>query len=771
MRRLIPLSLVVLVAATIAAVPGTAVAASSLTLTPPAGPVLEGSPALLTATFDAAAGTPDRFRVDWGDDTTVTLEAPGAPPYTVAQSHAFGDEGVYEVRVRVAVGPTGVSQGVTITVLNAPPALDPLPEASAPLGAPFELVVHFTDPGSTDTHSVAVDWGDGASDLVGGVVGGLATLSHAYAARGSYPVSVVVDDGEGGTASGGFTASVVPFCGGLPVTIDLPVLHLAPPVVGTGGPDVILGTRGPDAIDALGGDDLVCGGGGGDTIVGGRGNDTLYGDGGDDTLQGESGNDTLLGGSGDDSLDGGWGDDSLAGGTGGDTVVGGPGRDTARAGRGNDTVSGDDGDDTLYGEPGDDVLRGGAGGDSLFGGPGVDRLEGGPDDDSLSGNAGADALLGEDGDDALLGGSEADDLAGGPGADALGGGLGRDLLRGGDGNDVLHGGPGSDDLAGEAGSDFLFRSEFPSADRMDGGPDSGEEDVVDTAKRGTWATGIRRYLTEAEAMAFQGSYLLGQFTTYHNCCENRVVNIQTMADAVHGHVVMPGETFSVNATVGERTAAKGYLAAGAIIDGWVQCCDDPANVGGGTSQFGTTIYNAAFFAGLEDVEHQPHSLDFSRYPDGREATMGWPHPDVAFRNDTDKPVLITTHHSGYYGTSITVKIWGDNDGLVVTAGASERRGYYTTDRIVYEANESLLPGQEITKSAAQPGFTIDVFRYMTFRDGHTTTEKWTWSYSPAPKVVAVHPCEVPYGFPDYTGETCPVPPDDGGGGGPGPDPI
>ncbi len=181
---------------------------------------------------------------------------------------------------------------------------------------------------------------------------------------------------------------------------------------------------------------------------------------------------------------------------------------------------------------------------------------------------------------------------------------------------------------------------------MDGGPDTGEEDVVDTGKRGTYATGIRRYLTEDEALGFQGAYLLGEFTTYHNCCEDRVVNIQLMADTVSGHVVLPGEVFSVNATVGERTAAKGYRPAGAIIGGYVQCCDHPANMGGGTSQFGTTIFNAVFFAGMEDIEHQPHSLDFARYPDGREATMGWPHPDVAFRNDTDHPVIVTTHHSG-----------------------------------------------------------------------------------------------------------------------------
>jgi len=390
---------------------------------------------------------------------------------------------------------------------------------------------------------------------------------------------------------------------------------------------------------------------------------------------------------------------------------------------------------------------------------------GGGGADTLVGGSGADRLYGYVGDDLLQGGGDPDLLDGGDGADALGGGSGADTLMGGAGGDVLHGGSGRDTLTGGAGTDFLFRSEYPSLDDMDGGPDTGEYDVVDTAKRGTEATGIRRYLTEAEALAFQGSYLLGEFYTDHACCADRVVNIQLMADTIYGHVVMPGEVFSINDTVGQRTAAKGYRPAGAIIGGYIQCCDLPDNMGGGTSQFGTTFYNAVFFAGMEVIEHQPHSLWISRYPKGREATMGWPHPDVVFRNNTDHPVLITTHHSGYYGTRITVKLWGDNGHLVVTPDASPPRNYYTTSRVVYEADPSLDPGEERVTTQPQPGFTIDVWREITYPDGHTVIEpKFTWTYDAGPKVVKVHPCKVPPGNPDYTGESCPGGGDPGGGG-------
>jgi hypothetical protein len=243
-----------------------------------------------------------------------------------------------------------------------------------------------------------------------------------------------------------------------------------------------------------------------------------------------------------------------------------------------------------------------------------------------------------------------------------------------------------------------------------------------------------------------------------------------MADTVSGHVVMPGEVFSVNDTVGERTAEKGYVPAGAIIGGWVQCCDLPANLGGGTSQFGTTIYNAIFFAGLEDVDHTPHSLYFTRYPAGREATMGYPDLDVAFRNDTNAPVLVTTHHAGYGGTSITVAFWGDNGDRAVTArhscdppgssifpeveAPSVACGTFTTDREVYKPNPAMDPSEEI-RTPGQVGFSITVWRDIAFADGSTVTEEDDWTYSAGPTVITTHPCNIPPGDPNYTGEPCP----------------
>ncbi|MEN8113190.1 MAG: VanW family protein, partial [Actinomycetota bacterium] len=194
----------------------------------------------------------------------------------------------------------------------------------------------------------------------------------------------------------------------------------------------------------------------------------------------------------------------------------------------------------------------------------------------------------------------------------------------------------------------------------------------------------------AEAMGPFGE--VSTFTTYHPCCQNRVINIQKLADEIDGAVVMPGDIFSINDHAGKRTTAEGYVRAGAIIGGRVECCDHPANVGGGTSQFATTFYNAIFFGCYEDIEHKPHSLYFSRYPFVREATLGFPYPDVKFRNDSAAPVFIDTSHTG---GSITVTFYGNNGGRLCSA---ERSGNTVT-------------------------------RLMEHPDGSVTTQSWTWNYA------------------------------------------
>jgi len=160
-------------------------------------------------------------------------------------------------------------------------------------------------------------------------------------------------------------------------------------------------------------------------------------------------------------------------------------------------------------------------------------------------------------------------------------------------------------------------------------------------------------LEDPEVIAWaDGSLIVEQvssFTTPHQCCQTRVENIQRMADMVDGVYLLPGETFSLNDFVGPRTVENGFAAAGAIRRGHLV-----QEVGGGVSQFATTIFNAAYFAGLDFDEYRSHTIYFSRYPYGREATISTPGPDLAISNTTDYPILIDT---SYTGSSITVSIY------------------------------------------------------------------------------------------------------------------
>ena len=240
--------------------------------------------------------------------------------------------------------------------------------------------------------------------------------------------------------------------------------------------------------------------------------------------------------------------------------------------------------------------------------------------------------------------------------------------------------------------------------------------------------------TTADAEALGIKEMVSDFTTFHPCCQPRVTNIQRIADIVDGVIVMPGEEFDVNGFVGPRTREKGFVAAPMILAG--KFVD---SVGGGISQFATTLYNAVFFGGYTDVTHSPHSYYFSRYPEGREATVSFPLPDLIFRNDTDAALLIKTE---YTDTSITVKFFGDNGGLDVQAGLSER-SRFRSPVTEYQPDSSVPPGEERLVASGTTGWDVTVTRLITYPDGTTTTETWDERYRPQPRIVRRHPCSIP----------------------------
>ncbi|HZD23476.1 MAG TPA: VanW family protein [Acidimicrobiia bacterium] len=267
-------------------------------------------------------------------------------------------------------------------------------------------------------------------------------------------------------------------------------------------------------------------------------------------------------------------------------------------------------------------------------------------------------------------------------------------------------------------------------------------------------------VTTEELEALNVKHLVSQFTTYHSCCEPRVTNIHLMADTIDGALVRPGETFSINEQVGERTLEKGFLPAPSIVAGEIV-----DTIGGGTSQFATTFYNAVFWGGYEDVSHQPHSYYYSRYPEGIEATLFWGSIDLKFRNNRDHAVLIDT---SYTDTSITVRFFGFNDGrtlvgeqsggenhirvvseggpnaLHVKGHVSDRYAITQPGEPILEGNPELAVDEQRTVQKPTEGWSVTITREI-YRGGTEliSEEEWFHTYRPHTEIIEVNPCKLP----------------------------
>jgi vancomycin resistance protein YoaR len=183
--------------------------------------------------------------------------------------------------------------------------------------------------------------------------------------------------------------------------------------------------------------------------------------------------------------------------------------------------------------------------------------------------------------------------------------------------------------------------------------------------------------------------------------------------------------------VGERTRANGFTDGFVISDGILV-----EDLGGGVSQMATTTFNAAFFAGLEDVEHKPHSFYIDRYPVGREATVAWGAVDLRFRNDTPHGVLVTTSVTPSTPSTsgvVTVSMWSTKTWDITTR---------TSDRYAFtEPDTRRLDTADCYPNEGYGGFDVDVWRYFR-RPGSSElvrTEKFNTTYTPSDTVICTNP--------------------------------
>ena len=223
------------------------------------------------------------------------------------------------------------------------------------------------------------------------------------------------------------------------------------------------------------------------------------------------------------------------------------------------------------------------------------------------------------------------------------------------------------------------------------------------------------YTTEmAERANFDdevGSFSTGGFA------DDSGANIRRTAELVDGAIVLPGETFSLNGHTGPRGEAQGFVDAGIIQDGKA----DRA-IGGGISQFATTLYNAAYFAGMEDVAHTPHSYYIDRYPAGREATVFEGAIDLQFKNTYDTPVLIEALADS---SEVTVRLRGVKH-VEVESDSGPRTNYTDPQR-------REVSGDDCSPSSGGRGFTITDTRTIKDLDGGVVSRETTTTvYDPQP---------------------------------------
>ncbi len=197
-------------------------------------------------------------------------------------------------------------------------------------------------------------------------------------------------------------------------------------------------------------------------------------------------------------------------------------------------------------------------------------------------------------------------------------------------------------------------------------------------------------MTTEKLQALGIKEVIGEFTTGGFAAASGE-NIRVVAEKVNGAIIQPGATFGLNEFTGTRGTEQGYVPAAIIQEGALSTA-----VGGGISQFATTLYNAAYFAGMGDVTHTPHSFYISRYPPGREATVFDGEIELAFSNDYPTGVLIETI---WTDSDITVRLWGTKH-VEVESVTSDRFDYTSPQVVVKPFGTSCSP------SGGSSGFTV-----------------------------------------------------------------
>ena len=240
-----------------------------------------------------------------------------------------------------------------------------------------------------------------------------------------------------------------------------------------------------------------------------------------------------------------------------------------------------------------------------------------------------------------------------------------------------------------------------------------------------------RTTEQAQAMGITGT--VGAYETFYGGIANRIHNVQLVAHLVDHKFVAPGETFSFNNTTGERSAAKGFVSAPVIVNGELQ-----NGLGGGVCQVSTTVFNAAYEAGLPITSRTNHALYISHYPLGRDATVDYPGIDLKFVNDTGHWLLLRTFVGS---SSLTVVLYGAPQHRRVETITAPLR-VVSPPPVQKTVDATLKPGDVIVDDYGAPAQATSVERKVYAPDGKLLSDAtWYSSYRSMPKIVRVGPAK------------------------------
>ena len=218
-------------------------------------------------------------------------------------------------------------------------------------------------------------------------------------------------------------------------------------------------------------------------------------------------------------------------------------------------------------------------------------------------------------------------------------------------------------------------------------------------------------------------------SSYATSNSNRCTNISLASSKINGLVLMPGEVFSFNDTVGKRTPQAGFKVAGVYVAGQVT-----SDYGGGICQVSSTLYNAVLRANLEIVERTNHQFDVGYVPIGTDATVSWGAPDFKFKNSRSYPIKISISN---YNKRITVTINGlresneyDVEIVSYRTGTINYKTTYTTDK-------SLAKGQTKVIQSGSNGATSVAYRILKQNGVEVSRELLSRdTYSPHNQIIA-----------------------------------